>query len=246
MPASDARTRFGPGDSNRCRRSRTRGPPRGTVPAVLRRPPAAANGFAFHTQRSTDLNRQRVVTTNVCLDARLSIGRKHVIVCPQRFAVPHALIQLEDHDCLLGEVRGPGKNPRAVLPGLGRRRVENPKHRTAADRFSDLPGQPTSEVNGRLFRERQLRLTNGFAGGGFGLGNICRRKRRLTDPVAACLRGRTHPDTSISPTSARPGRTGRVRVRRAHDFVVDSQRTAMPVWLAARAVSRTSDSEQSC
>ena len=204
MPASDARTRFGPGDSNRCRRSRTRGPPRGTVPAVLRRPPAAANGFAFHTQRSTDLNRQRVVTAHVYLDARLSIGRKYVIVWPQRFAVPHALIQLEHYDCLLGEVRGPGKNPRAVLPGLDRRRVENPKHRAAADRFPDSLGQPTSEVNGRLFRERQLRLTNGFAGGGFGLGNICRRKRRLADPVAACLRGRTYSGTSAENEATAP------------------------------------------
>ena len=39
-PAANARTRLGPGNSNRSRRSRTRGPPRRTFPTALHRPPS--------------------------------------------------------------------------------------------------------------------------------------------------------------------------------------------------------------
>jgi hypothetical protein len=54
-------------------------------------------------------------------DARLNagflVGGDHVFIAAQRFALPAALVKVQDSSRFLLELRIAGENPTAVLPG---------------------------------------------------------------------------------------------------------------------------------
>ena len=81
----------------------------------------------------TDRRRQRRVTADPGLDARLLVGTDDELVAPERAAVPLAGVEVEDA-CRLGpEVGVTGEDPAAVGPRLDRVLVEPAPDRRVAD-----------------------------------------------------------------------------------------------------------------
>ena len=75
------------------------------------------------------------VTATKRLQLRLLVSRDHVVVRTERDAAEGALVQVEDSRRFGGKVGIAGEDPRPVLPGLDRRRVQPAAHRRGRDRL---------------------------------------------------------------------------------------------------------------
>ncbi len=77
------------------------------------------------------------MATSERLELGLLVGRDHVVVCAKCFAVEDPLVEVEEQRGLLGEVRVAREAPRAITPGLDRRRRQPAAHRRRRDRLDE-------------------------------------------------------------------------------------------------------------
>ena len=151
------------------------GPP--DVPSCQVRPRSLALVLVLVAQLSSRRGRRGGMTTRPCLDTCLFVRREHVFIVLQSFALPQALVQIQNHSSLFGKLRIARKDPATMTPRTNRIRRQPAPNGCPADLCHDpLFNCGAGNFTTRKPRERQIELRRQFAGKGFDLHDDLRGK----------------------------------------------------------------------